>query len=417
MTSADVLTGLVAGTLAGSAAIAIVLLLRPSVRQHFGPSVAYGLWGAVPVSVVIALLPAAPKPIMVAAKAFAILPPAASVAANSAINADLRPLVLALWIVGASIFAARTGALHFRFLKSLGVLTRVGPDVLRAATNIGTPALIGVFRPTIVVPVDFESRFEPAEQDLVLAHERAHRLRGDAQANLVATVACCLNWFNPLVQSAVSRFRLDQELACDAAVLRRFAHGRRIYAEAMLKTQIGDCGFKDLQLACMWPTAHLKERIAMLKIASPNRTRRTLGFILVTTISVLVASAAWAASQALRPARIDAPAGTQVDAQLTLTLGDGAPKHVHLLNPVGVPFSVKDDGPSAWQAEFVGAPVEGGGIELDATFTRGDKVVAKPMIVAKPGEPASIEITDPSGSGTLRLEATLALVEGKATTE
>lgn len=151
----------------------------------------------------------------------------------------------------------------------------------------------------------------------------------------------------------------------------------------------------------------------MLKIASPNQTKRTLGIAFVTAVGVLVASATWAASQAMRPARVDAPAGTQIDAQLTITLDDGAPKHVHILNPVGEPFSVKDDGPDAWQAEFVGAPVERGGIELDATFTRGDKVLAKPMIVAKPGVPASIELTDPSGRGILRLEATLALRESK----
>ena len=37
--------------------------------------------------------------------------------------------------------------------------------------------------------------------------------------NAVVEVACCANWFNPLVHLAAHRLRTDQELACDATVI------------------------------------------------------------------------------------------------------------------------------------------------------------------------------------------------------
>ena len=43
-----------------------------------------------------------------------------------------------------------------------------------------------------------------------------------------------INWFNPLVHLGAFYARVDQELACDAAVAERFPGEGRTYAEAMV---------------------------------------------------------------------------------------------------------------------------------------------------------------------------------------
>lgn len=68
---AEILRVLALSTLASSAAIALILLLRKSLRRHFGTQVAYVLWALVPLAAMVALLPSpeasiAPMPTLVA---------------------------------------------------------------------------------------------------------------------------------------------------------------------------------------------------------------------------------------------------------------------------------------------------------------------------------------------------------------
>ncbi|MDZ4048456.1 MAG: TonB family protein, partial [Pseudoxanthomonas sp.] len=112
----------------------------------------------------------------------------------------------------------------------------------------------------------------------------------------------CLFWFNPLVHMAARRFRLDQELACDAAVLRRHPNQRRSYGEAMLKTQLAAIS---LPLGCHWPSRHpLKERISMLKQSAPGPARRRFGSGVIAAGLAVLALGAWAA-QSSEPSKAD----------------------------------------------------------------------------------------------------------------
>jgi hypothetical protein len=56
----------------------------------------------------------------------------------------------------------------------------------------------------------------------------------------------------PLIQFAGRQLRIDQELACDAAVMRRHPKSRKLYARTMLKTQLAEAA---LPLGCHWNSA------------------------------------------------------------------------------------------------------------------------------------------------------------------
>src|SRR5690606_7920983 len=171
-----------------------------------------------------------------------------------------------------------------------------------------SPAVVGALRPRIVLPVDFEARFGREDATLVLAHERAHVARGDTRANLVAVAVRCLQWFNPLLHIAARSFRLDQELACDAAVVARHPHARRRYAGAMLNVQLAVPG---LPVGCHWQSSQsLKERILMLKQTPPGPARRQAGLIAIGLLLGTCSYAAWA----VRPAAPPAPPAPSAEA-------------------------------------------------------------------------------------------------------
>ncbi|WP_337186621.1 TonB family protein [Phenylobacterium sp.] len=307
--SADALALLARVNIVGAVAVLLVLGLRAPVRRAFGSQAAYLLWVLVPAVALAALLP---RP-----ESTTILDPvilAASDATSRAVPADAREraadLLFAAWLVGAGGLAAVFTAQQARYAAGLGRLIPDGPRRLRSDRIGAGPAVVGALRPRIVMPADFEDRFDAGEREVVLAHEEAHLARGDAVVNLAATVLLCLCWFNPLAHLAARRLRMDQELACDAEVVARFPSARRAYAAALLKTQLST---QPLPLGCHWPPAAehpLKERITMLTLAQPGPRARAAGLAVVSLAALAAGAAAWAAQPATQPVMVAAPVWT-----------------------------------------------------------------------------------------------------------
>ena len=297
MSAELLLRWLVDGTLAVSAALVLVLVLRAPLRASFGARVAYGAWVLVPLALVVAMLPLPSAGLMLAPELLALHPgvlvAAASVADGDAAGPGFSwPLALAaIWLLGAVLASLWFAAQQRRFVTGLGRLQR-GADGVWRGERVPGPAVVGALRPRIVLPTGFESRLGADSAALVLAHEQAHLARGDTRASLVAVVLRCLQWFNPLLHLAARRFRLDQELACDATVIARHPHARRQYAGAMLNVQLAVPG---LPVGCHWQSSQsLKERILMLKKSEPRARRRRLGAVAVCVLVSATSYGAWA---------------------------------------------------------------------------------------------------------------------------
>lgn len=308
MTAADsLLRWLVDGSIATTAALLLVLALRHPLRRAFGARVAYGVWALVPLALLAAALPR-PRVEQVLAPQLLALHPGMLVVAGqgtatdgfASAGVDWVLLLAVAWLTGTVLAALRFARQQRGFIAALGPLQRDAAGIWRGARVHG-PAVVGGLRPRIVLPADFETRHAPDEVALVVAHERAHLARGDSRANLAAVVLRCLQWFNPLLHFAEHRFRLDQELACDATVLARHPHARRRYADAMLNVQLAVPG---LPVGCHWQSSQsLKERILMLKQPLHGTGRRRAG---VLALGVVLASCSYAA-WAVRPAAVPEP--------------------------------------------------------------------------------------------------------------
>ncbi len=341
-------------TLGVSAAIAVVALMRPLLRRLFGARAAYAAWATVPVVAIAPLLPQPSTALRIEVGALRLLTDS-TIATEGAGTAgpDAIALLLAVYAAGVVVAIGSVVIGQKRFLRGLGPLRRRGAGLWRAASGASGPCLVGIWRPRIVVPADFASRYAPGERRLIVAHEREHRRQGDPFHNAVLVGLTCLQWFNPLVHLAAGRFRRDQELACDARVVRRFPGARRRYAEAMLKTQHPDLA---LPLGCTWQSRHpLEERIAMLHHALPGRLRRAAGTCAVAALIGAAAGSAWALqtpadgptyANLTAPTYPTAADGSYPEGTVYLKVrvgADGKPRQVELARvvPTGLPASAE----------------------------------------------------------------------------
>ncbi|HEY0230269.1 MAG TPA: TonB family protein [Dokdonella sp.] len=315
----DLLLRLSLATLTSSAAMLLVLALRRPIRRVLRAQAAYVLWAVVPLSVAAALLPSRVttitlqqmQPVAVAHPQIS-MPAMVPESLPSDQSIDAPAWLGGLWLGGVAAALALFLLQQRRFVRGLGRLSRMTASIRRAETAIGCPPLVGAWSPAIVLPVDFEQRYNTLERALILAHERHHRSHGDAQINALCMLLRSVFWFNPLIHYAASRFRLDQELACDAAVIRQFRGRRRSYASAMLKAQLPAAR---LPLGCYWPAGDaLKERIRLLNTPVAGSLRIGFGAAVAVALVMTGTLAAWAAQPAQTEIRyVDDASSAQTD--------------------------------------------------------------------------------------------------------
>lgn len=306
--ASDLILFLAKANLAMAAAVLLVLALRKPVRAAFGARSAYALWLVVPLSILALLIPARtvvlpyePPQVVAHAPAKAAASVATSVEASGAPERFRRlpigEVVFGLWVLVALGGLVVQAERQRRFVRSLGKLSAADGLLWSDRPGVG-PAVIGALAPRVVLPADFAERFTAQEQALILAHEKNHLAVGDAQINAAVTALQCLFWFNPLVHVGAAVLRIDQEIACDAAVLARHPKTRRAYGEAMLKTQLAACA---PPLGCHWPASankQLKERFTLLSRHHAHRGRHLAGAAAVAVLSLSAGVAAWAAQPA-----------------------------------------------------------------------------------------------------------------------
>lgn len=313
-----------------SLAVLLLAALRPLLRR-LGAGALYAGWLLLPA---VLLTPALPRP---ATEPLRVVLAAAGTTVQTAApvlpmpTASKAALWIALWLAGAAAVLL-VQARRQRRLSRLGTRLPAG----------SSPALVGLLRPRVALPSDFEQRFTRPQRALILAHENVHRVRLDNLWNLLACGLTALHWWNPLAWWAAQRFRADQELACDAAVLAAHPSSRTDYAQALLAAH--DLHHLGAPLASRWGTHHpLVERIAML-----NHPR-------------------------------------------TLTRRSGLALCVALLGTAGASYALLPE-------QSAQPPVVEGFLQLryELRLSVDGQVVAQPRMVTFPSAPASLTFTEPS---------------------
>jgi beta-lactamase regulating signal transducer with metallopeptidase domain len=294
--------------LATTLLMALALMLRRPVQRWLGAGASYLLWG---LPLARMLLPALPREVASASPMQTALDQGAPVVQTLQFSVPIEivpqipwlEIAVALWGAGAVLFLlfhaiayARFRALMLRGAEGVGEAGRIR---IVASPRASGPLAFGVITPFVVVPVDFTSRFDADERDMAIAHECAHHARGDLIANMAALAVLALHWWNPIAWIAYRAYRADQELACDARVLRLqgqdMAHA---YGRAILKA----AGGRQVAAAChLNRVQSLKGRLKMLSNHAASLNRINIGMALVAAVTLaglaLTASGSRAAQQ------------------------------------------------------------------------------------------------------------------------
>lgn len=109
------------------------------------------------------------------------------------------------------------------------------PPQLMVSDGAGSPVLLGGARPAIILPLALLNDCTPAELEMVIAHELAHRSRRDLLWGWLPALGHALFFFFPLEWLAAHEYRLAQEMACDELAIRTAQAGVGDYGDALLK--------------------------------------------------------------------------------------------------------------------------------------------------------------------------------------
>lgn len=261
----------------------VVMAIGIPLRAWFGPGHAYAAWVFLPIAILISVAPRSHSVVMPTFVGHGVRLLSSRVPSVPHLGIPTHDFAwAAAWLSGSVAFAGVLALRHARCMRLLHNASRSSShEGLRVVTSDRWPfgpATVGVFKPVIVLPTDFTTRYDAPERALVLQHEAVHVRRHDTTWNMVASIIVALGWFNPVLHVAWRRFRRDQELACDDAVVRRTG-ARRTYAEAMIKTvRIAPT----LSTMCGWLGNHsLQERIMMLNKPSRSPSRRRVATVLL----------------------------------------------------------------------------------------------------------------------------------------
>ncbi|HUH31323.1 MAG TPA: M56 family metallopeptidase, partial [Rhodanobacter sp.] len=286
-------------------ALACVLGTRRRVRRACGAEAAFTLWLLPPLLALLPWLPAWPATLAVTPPAWA-LPGSASLLPSTMTGVPALHWALWLWLAGTVCCTLRL-ILHYARLRQYSrqppraMLTALQPALRglhssRVRVSPAGPAVLWAPRGSLLLlPADFLQRFDADGQRLVLRHELTHRQRGDAWWSALAEFGCALLWFHPLAWLALPRLRLDQELACDAHLLRQSPQDEARYAHTLLHS----IGVTLTPVLIPWlAEPQVQERLRMIERQRPGTLRRRSGFIGLT---VLMAGGAFAVHSAAPP--------------------------------------------------------------------------------------------------------------------
>lgn len=164
--------------------------------------------------------------------------------------------------------------------------------------RITVPMTWGTLKPVLLLPADCIA-WSRSDLQAALEHELAHIRHLDAARRWIATLVSALWWPHPLVWITGKAWRLEQERACDDAVVRSGADPGR-YAEQLLQAagtlRLGS--FPSAAALVMAMPSGLETRLLSIMGTNLNRSATGKFAFSITTIASLLVIAICTACQA-----------------------------------------------------------------------------------------------------------------------
>lgn len=202
--------------------------------------------------------------------------------------------------------------------KQLGVRRSVPVRIIK--NQIG-PVVVGLIKPTILLPELIVHRKSTRQLEPLLAHELIHIRRGDLWWALLQTIATSIWWFHPLVRIAGQMVTRESERSCDEETVMSLGCSPGEYAKSLLDVLERK---HQLQLAPALPgvrpvdiTLNRMERIMKLGQGSHQRTPRWIWATLLLGCALALPGASIGLTQDGKPMNV--PSGPTSDVPIPET--------------------------------------------------------------------------------------------------
>ena len=197
----------------------------------------------------IQLIDSFEAPPFIASTSYAFITPTNSIVSPEPLNQI--NIMIWIWILGMMIGVVYFIVNHVKFLRWIRDSTVIENEFTRQFMNEYQPRLkrkiqirqsqktispltYGVIKPVILIPKTFDWN-ESNQLEYIFAHEYIHVKRFDCFIKIIATLALCIHWFNPLVWAMYVLLHRDIELSCDEKVLQLFGEQiKSTYALALI---------------------------------------------------------------------------------------------------------------------------------------------------------------------------------------
>lgn len=315
------LENLVTLTIAGSVVVAGMLLLRPCLPRAFTAKWQYLIGKTAlifylfPVVYIIQRLSFSsskaitPTQSLITDHGMAAIP-------KLALPAGIGLTLFMIWAMGVVLFGGWHLYCFFRFSRKIKRASFPVPqnsDMIKLVSSyrhrlgiagsvriayndeIGSPVLIGLLKPTILLPHNLPQ----FDLGMVIHHELVHLKRKDLWVKLLVLIASAIHWFNPFVHRLRKEIHIWSELSCDEEVVKEMSPAdRKRYGETILNL---------LERAAEMPTAFsaplsdngrlLKQRLVrLLHVKKSNKVAVGITFAAIIAAGGLgAATAVWAA--------------------------------------------------------------------------------------------------------------------------
>jgi beta-lactamase regulating signal transducer with metallopeptidase domain len=291
-----------------------------------------------------------------------VQPVLAGAPAAKSFSAKALPLLVEFWLAGVLFFTLRTaGSLVYLERLRRAASISVAPALLAKCRELQTrlglnrviqfcecrwldaPAVIGWFRPVVLLPVRALTGLTEDQIEAVIAHELAHIRRFDSFVNLFQVIAESLLFFHPAVWWLNKRVRIERENCCDDVAVA--ACGNHLgYARALTTMEEWRATPALTVAANGSPLAARISRILGLRHAAENRTAGLGAGFICFGAAVIAASLLWGISHPAAAARVEkallAPVAQTVHAATPAPLP--APRALASLSVAPDPVSAPD---------------------------------------------------------------------------